>query len=417
MLLDGLGHIEWIACHLAEMGNYNFNLASREEDLAKFHIQSVVDCKSIFDHLQSFSSPGTVTDKRVAIDLVIIRETLRRISGTVRWAPTWLQLADALTKETPEAMDILRAAMRVAQYQLSQESVMMDAAAKEREARKNRTPAQKEAARKAYEARADKHSSTVAFVQDQVRDMVKVSTAGLNEEEVRALFEGAVSACVKDEKEYLENMIQNMSTCKVKIPLQKVNGKEFKGLEAKATLMFTKTTRMITVNSGAAFIDQTAKKLAEVLEVYKAFLNNGEIKPLPDGSEMWHEVLGNIKKRGARSAWVAGSIQANATASNDAMLVGNESGAKFTPEDEEFKQAIGHLVFETGRVLANYPTWRNKILDYFVKTCDASTDQVAEIVAMTPQDGEWSEISMQVPIVDHPAFAAKAKAQSYGYRG
>ena len=417
VLLDGLGHIEWIACHLAEMGNYNFNLASREEDLAKFHIQSVVDCKSIFDHLQSFSSPGTVTDKRVAIDLVIIRETLRRVSGTVRWAPTWLQLADALTKETPEAMDILRAAMRVAQYQLSQESVMMDAAAKEREARKNRTPAQKEAARKAYEARADKHSSTVAFVQDQVRDMVKVSTAGLNEEEVRALFEGAVSACVKDEKEYLENVIQNMSTCKVKIPLQKVNGKEFTGLETKATLTFTKTTRMITVNSGAAYIDQTAKKLEEVLEVYKAFLNNGEIKPLPDGSEMWHEVLGSIKKRGARSAWVAGSIQANATASNDAMLVGNESGAKFTPEDEEFKQAIGHLVFETGRVLANYPTWRNKILDYLVKTCDASTDQVAEIVAMTPQDEEWSEISMQVPIVDHPAFAAKAKAQSYGYRG
>lgn len=128
--------------------------------------------------------------------------------------------------------------------------------------------------------------------------MVKVSTAGLNEEEVRAFFEGAVNAYVMDEKEYMANMVQNMSTCKAKIALNKVNGKEFKGVEAKATFTFTKTTRMITVHSGAAYIDQTAKKLGEVLEVYKAYLDNGEIKPLPEGSDLWHDVLGNIKKRG-----------------------------------------------------------------------------------------------------------------------
>ena len=173
---------------------------------------------------------------------------------------------------------------------------------------------------------------------------------------------------------------------------------------------------MITVHSGAAYIDQTAKKLNEVLEVYKTFLDNGEIKPLPDGSEMWHEVLGSIKKRGARSAWVAESIQANAMASNDFMLVGNEGGAKFTPDDEEFKLAIGHVVHETGRALTNYPTWRNKILDYLVKTCDANTDQVAEIVATTPKDEEWSEVSMQSNI-EGTGIAAKAKAQSLGYRG
>lgn len=33
------------------------------------------------------------------------------IRGRIRWVPTWLQLADALTKETADAMDNLRGAM------------------------------------------------------------------------------------------------------------------------------------------------------------------------------------------------------------------------------------------------------------------------------------------------------------------
>ena len=103
--------------------------------LARFNIQAFVDCKSVYDHLQAFTSPNSVSDKRVAIDLVIIRETLQRLSAKVRWAPTWLQLADAFTKENADAMDLLSAALRKGEYQLCQESVMMEAAAKERETR------------------------------------------------------------------------------------------------------------------------------------------------------------------------------------------------------------------------------------------------------------------------------------------
>ena len=44
----------------------------------------IVGCKSIYDHLQSYASPGSVGDKRVAIDLVIVRETLQRLHGSIR---------------------------------------------------------------------------------------------------------------------------------------------------------------------------------------------------------------------------------------------------------------------------------------------------------------------------------------------
>ena len=69
---------------------------------------------------------------------MIVRETSKRVGGLIRWVPTWLQLADAMTKESPEAMDLLRAALVSNKYHLSQESVMLDAAAKQRQVRLDR---------------------------------------------------------------------------------------------------------------------------------------------------------------------------------------------------------------------------------------------------------------------------------------
>ena len=118
VLADALGHTEWIGCHLAEAFFRDFSLQNRGEFLRRFKVQAIVDCKSIYDHLQQFASPGRVSDKRVAIDLIIVKEALQRIQGVIRWCPTWLQLADALTKENPEAMDVLRGAIVSQSYHL-----------------------------------------------------------------------------------------------------------------------------------------------------------------------------------------------------------------------------------------------------------------------------------------------------------
>ena len=82
-LMDGLGHAEWIGCHLAEGMFPNFSLQDRGRFLKQFELQAIVDCKSVYDHLQQYASPGSVSDKRVAIDLVIVRETLQRIHGVI----------------------------------------------------------------------------------------------------------------------------------------------------------------------------------------------------------------------------------------------------------------------------------------------------------------------------------------------
>ena len=169
-LMDGLGHAEWIGCHLAE-GTFlifHYRREARGRFLKKFELQAIVDCKSVYDHLQQYASPGSASDKRVAIDLVIIRETLQRIHGVIRWCPTWLQLAHALTKESPEAMDLLRGALMKNQYHLHAESSMMAAAAEQKQRRL--------AKRHESEGFSGAQVSTVLSVSSRrLRPMVRVS--------------------------------------------------------------------------------------------------------------------------------------------------------------------------------------------------------------------------------------------------
>ena len=63
VLADGLGHTEWVGCHLAEAFFSDFSLQHRGEFLSRFQIQAIVDCKSIYDHLQQYASPGSVLIK------------------------------------------------------------------------------------------------------------------------------------------------------------------------------------------------------------------------------------------------------------------------------------------------------------------------------------------------------------------
>ena len=95
----------------------------------------VTDCKSLYDHLSSQSSP-TLDDRRTAIDIVILRDSIRRMQATLRWIPTNRMLADALTKESPEAFDLLRACLRSARYQISPEELVLQRRAQERDRRK-----------------------------------------------------------------------------------------------------------------------------------------------------------------------------------------------------------------------------------------------------------------------------------------
>ena len=62
-------------------------------------IQSKPKVKSLYDNLTSLSSVTKSEDKRVAIDLAMVRQTISRTNMAVRWCPTQVMIADGLTKD------------------------------------------------------------------------------------------------------------------------------------------------------------------------------------------------------------------------------------------------------------------------------------------------------------------------------
>ena len=404
VLMGGLGHAEWIACHLAEAKYRDFSLAEREKYMESFGLQAIVDCKSIYDHLQSYASPGSVGDKRVAIDLVIVRETLQRLHGSIRWAPTWIQLADALTKENPEAMDILRAALITNQYHLHAESTNMQAAAEQRQLRVSRKL-------KVSTTPDSAQATQVCFVSGNRRnfDMVKVSAVGFTEEEIRALFEVMASVHAKNGEDYLQHLQQSKAMVKIKISAHAMNSKLFRGEENLITLTYTKSTKMIAITGGATYLDGVEDTLTKVLKTYKDLIQEKIVSPMPDGCEGWGQALKNLMDEGIMSYFLRDQEKP------EMVEKGDKDRQVFVPTDEPFVAAVADLMNEGSRKLHEYPLWRNKFLSFMVKEFNGSHDQAMILAGMSADleeammnEEEWGVVRDAQP---------KAKAKSYpGYR-
>ena len=132
------GMLEWMQLLLAETIEGPMSLRAAWSGSHPRTNLVLTDCKSLYDHLQSKSSP-TLEDKRCALDIVIIRESLSKLQTSLRWLPTDRMLADSLTKESPEAMDLLRACLRAGKYQVSDEDTVLEWRASERVRRKDRS--------------------------------------------------------------------------------------------------------------------------------------------------------------------------------------------------------------------------------------------------------------------------------------
>ena len=128
------GMLEWFQLMLREILDGHRCLASIWNVEHPRLGMLLTDCKPLFDHLQSKSAP-TLDDRRTALDIVIIRESIRKMKASLRWLPTDRMLADSLTKESAEAVDLLRACLREGLCQISDEDTVLRWRAKERERR------------------------------------------------------------------------------------------------------------------------------------------------------------------------------------------------------------------------------------------------------------------------------------------
>ena len=68
-------------------------------------VKQFTDCKSLFDALSKDTTAFNTTDKRLSIDLCAIADMCatfgKEVVKTLKWIPTWLMIADHMTKEKP----------------------------------------------------------------------------------------------------------------------------------------------------------------------------------------------------------------------------------------------------------------------------------------------------------------------------
>ena len=72
--------------------------------------------------------------------------------------------------------------------------------------------------------------------------MVKVSTSGLTEKEVRSLMEIMASQASENADDFLKNVSQSRATCKIRIPLRLIDSHCFRGEGATTTMSYAKPT-------------------------------------------------------------------------------------------------------------------------------------------------------------------------------
>ena len=142
---------EWMSLLLAEAKHGAFDLRTREQvqghalghvqtkcrdEIPLVDITGVTDCKSLYDHVSSMSSVSKCDDKRVAIDLAILRQCMKNSGLQIRWCPSELMLADALTKDQFEPSELLRTAPEIGEYQLNAEAFILAIKKCQREGRR-----------------------------------------------------------------------------------------------------------------------------------------------------------------------------------------------------------------------------------------------------------------------------------------
>ena len=136
-LATATGTTEWLLLMLAEIFDGPLTMRSCRDALKRRRPIIVTDCKSLYDHLHSPSAPTSIDGRRTSIDVVIIRESCGAMNAFVRWVPTNRMLADALTKNDGDPIDLLRSCMKRSSYQISPEETVLKHQAQEKEFRKN----------------------------------------------------------------------------------------------------------------------------------------------------------------------------------------------------------------------------------------------------------------------------------------
>ena len=120
----GVAECTWSRQFFLEASYEDYSLDTAQAYQDKIHIIAVTDNKPLHDHARS--DQGIVQDKRLAIEMLLLRRDLLKNAVTLRWIDTAQMLVDCMTKLSVRP-SLMRYVMRTGRYTIHEEQEMLDA--------------------------------------------------------------------------------------------------------------------------------------------------------------------------------------------------------------------------------------------------------------------------------------------------
>ena len=91
-----MAEAKWLRSMWMEANNRGYSLEENDKWSGRVPITVCLDSKPVFDHVQGQAM--TIKDKRLAIEMLLVKKDVNKENVSVRWVPTYQMLADGLTK-------------------------------------------------------------------------------------------------------------------------------------------------------------------------------------------------------------------------------------------------------------------------------------------------------------------------------
>ena len=132
-LARGIAECDWLRSLMAEAVNPEYSLEADKKCREAFRAVVTVDNKPIYDHTNGDGI--IVRDKRMAIDMLLVRRDIRESNMVLRWVETKQMIADPLTKVGADP-SFLRFIFKQGEYVLVKEDRSLQWRVRERELKK-----------------------------------------------------------------------------------------------------------------------------------------------------------------------------------------------------------------------------------------------------------------------------------------
>ena len=108
-LSRAIAEAKWMRSMWTEATSVNYTLESDKERTLRMPITVCIDSRPAYDHLNG--QVMTIKDKRLAIEMLLVKQDVEKENVQVRWLPTDQMLVDGLTK-LGAPMELLRRVLR-----------------------------------------------------------------------------------------------------------------------------------------------------------------------------------------------------------------------------------------------------------------------------------------------------------------